>query len=188
MPASACVSTKPLLLFSLHDTCNNGWTCAHCVWVHITCLPLNAMGSKEWSIFSSRLSKQFRSAMRHLSQITSYQPATTRPLCLCRPLMKSFTGTEASISLNTFPSPLIIHFTICSGFFTVTWAEESFRQHSVGGCPFVSMHSICVGCLLGTALLWIGHWKARAPRMWSDRCRLVGASLLTACRQAHNSH
>lgn len=46
------------------------------------------------------------------------------------------------------------------------------------------MHSICVGCLLGSALLWIGHWKARAPWMQSDRCRLVGASLLTACRQA----
>lgn len=99
--------------------------------------------------------------------------------------MKSFTGTPASISLNTFQPPLIIHFTICSAFFTVTWAGESFRQHSVGGCPFVGMHSICVGCLLGSALLWIGHWKAQAPWLQSDRCRLVGASLLTACRQKH---
>lgn len=65
------------------------------------------------------------------------------------------------------------------------WARESFRQHSVGGCPFVSMHSICVGCLLGSALLWIGHWKAQAPGLQSDRCRLVGASLVTACRQTH---
>lgn len=76
-----------------------------------------------------------------------------------------------------FPSPL-------PPSTAVMWARESFRQHGVGGCPFVSMHSICVGCLLGSALLWIGHWKARAPWMQSDRCRLVGASLLTACRQA----
>lgn len=102
--------------------------------------------------------------------------------------MKSFTGTEASISLNTFQPPLIIHFTICSVFFTVTWAGESFRQHSVGGCPFVGMHSICVGCLLGSALLWIGHWKAQVPWLQSDRCRLVGASFLTACRQKHRQH
>jgi len=96
--------------------------------------------------------------------------------------MKSFRG---SISLNSFQPPLIIHFTICWVFFIVTWAEESFRQHSVGGCPFVSMHSICVGCLLASALLWMRHWKAQAPWLQSDRCRLVGASLLTACRQTH---
>lgn len=144
-------------------------------------------GSKEWSTFSSCSSKQFL-CLHRLLEIISYQLTTFDRLLFIHQLrrapMKSFTGTEASISLNTFQSPLIIHFTICSAFFTVTWARESFRQHSVGGCPFVSMHSICVGCLLGPALLWIGHWKARAPWMQSDRCRLVGASLLTACRQA----
>lgn len=52
----------------------------------------------------------------------------------------------------------------------------------VSSCQCVC--SICVGCLPGSALLWIGHWRARAPRMQSDRCRLVGAWLQTARRQA----
>lgn len=67
--------------------------------------------------------------------------------------------------------------------FTVMCGRESFTQHNVGGCPHVSVCSICVGCLLGSALLWIGHWRALAPRMQSGRCRLVGAWLQTACRQ-----
>lgn len=49
--------------------------------------------------------------------------------------------------------------------FTVLCGRESFTQHNVGGCPRVSVCSICVGCLLGSALLWTGHWRARAPRM-----------------------
>lgn len=63
-------------------------------------------------------------------------------------------------------------------------SRKSFTQHNVGGCPHVSVCSICVGCLLGSALLWIGHWRAQALRMQSDRCRLVGAWLQTARRQA----
>lgn len=121
---------------------------------------------------------------------TSSQPLT--PLVLfkqhCSTIVKSSAETEASISPNNFHPLLITHFTICSLFFTVMWAGESFRQHSVGGCPFVGMHSICVGCLLGRALLWMGHWEARAPWLQSDRYRLVGAPLETACRQTLNQH
>lgn len=95
-------------------------------------------------------------------------------------LIKSLKGTFS----QHFPisSDHTLHKLLCF-FFTITWARESFRQHNVGGCPYVSVHSICVGCLPGSALLWIGPWKAQAPRMQSDRCRQTSGRLVANCLQ-----
>lgn len=144
--------------------------------------------SKEWSTFNPSLSKQSLT-QHHLSEIISQLTTFDPPLFIRETLQcsndKFYRNWGKYFSINISPPPLIIHFTICSASLIVTWAGESARKHNVGGCPFVGMHSICVGCLLGSALLWIGHWRARAPWLQSDRCRLVGASLLNACRQTH---
>lgn len=147
--------------------------------------------SKEQQAFSSSWSKASFS-LPSLSEIP-VQPRTFNPplslffpfKILCGAVMKSFLESEISICLNISQPPLIIHFTICWALFIITWAGDSFRLHRVGGSPFVSMHSICVGCLLASALLWMGHWKAQPPWLQSIRRRLVGASLQTACRQTH---
>lgn len=93
-------------------------------------------------------------------QLTTFQPHSLLFKQHWGAAVKSFRGTQASVSLNSFSTST--DFTIYWAFFMITWAGESFRQHGVGGCPFVSMHSICVGCLLASALLWMGHWKPQA--------------------------
>lgn len=65
---------------------------------------------------------QNNSSRHHLLEVISCQFATSDHLCFIHQLhtapMKSFTATDASISLNAIQSPLIIHFTICSAFFS----------------------------------------------------------------------
>lgn len=130
MHVCVCVAAMLLLLYSFNiSTCNNSWTCASCMWVHFTCPPLtftDAVAFKRVKHFEPEFIKTIPSpapSVRNHSPAHNLSPSLSLFKQLRRAVMKSFTGTEASISLKHFPASTdhTLHNLLCISHCYVSW-------------------------------------------------------------------